>query len=70
MAVKFFFQPVTQNVGLSIAKMALKKYFGGSVKSDAIAFAKEYFKGNLTLPVNPHRSMPRSNITFGDWMVV
>lgn len=53
MAVKFFFKPVTQNVGLSIAKMALKKYFGGSVKSDAIAFAKEYFKGNLTLPVNP-----------------
>lgn len=53
MAVKFFFQPVTQNVGLSIAKMALKKYFGGSIKSDAIAFAKEYFKGNLTLPVNP-----------------
>lgn len=55
MAVKFFFKPVSQNVGLSIAKMALKKYFGGGVKSDAIAFAKEYFKGNLTLPVNPQR---------------
>lgn len=54
MAVKFFFKPVTQNVGLSIAKMALKQYMGlGGVKSDAIAFAKQYFKGNLTLPVNP-----------------
>lgn len=53
MAIKFFFKPVSQNVGLSIAKMALKKYFGGSIKSDAIAFAKEYFKGTLTLPVNP-----------------
>lgn len=53
MAIKFFFKPVSQNVGLTIAKMALKKYFGSSIKSDTIAFAKEYFKGNLTLPVNP-----------------
>lgn len=53
MATKFFFKPVTQNVGLGIAKIALKKYFGFDVKSDVIAFAKQYFKGNLTLPVNP-----------------
>ena len=54
MAIKFFFKPVTQDVGLTLAKMAVKQYIGvGGVKGEAVSFASQYFKDNLTLPVNP-----------------
>lgn len=56
MAIKFFFKPVTQDVGLTLAKMALKQYMGlGGAGAEAVSFAKEYFKHNMTLPVNPQK---------------
>lgn len=49
MAIKFFFKPVAQSVAQVIADIQS----GKTSKSEVLNYAKQFFKENLMLPVNP-----------------